>query len=209
MIFQKNLVTLRKNAGYSARSFADKLNIPYTTYLAYEKSDREPKYSLLIEIANLLNISIDDLLGRTPTDENYNLEKELNSLLSSLEKEKNMSIEINSINQDYVNLTYIVNNYRIPIDIEKTSIIDNIKLINKITNTTKRKIFKKNINDIIAKVIKKNLVGAPVNTSNIGLFYLHNELSSTNFIQDYEDNKQLLSKLNILIHKPENIKKDK
>lgn len=209
MIFQKNLVTLRKNAGYSARSFADKLNIPYTTYLAYEKSDREPKYSLLIEIANLLNISIDDLLGRTPTDENYNLEKELNSLLSLLEKEKNMSIEINSINQDYVNLTYIVNNYRIPIDIEKTSIIDNIKLINKITNTTKRKIFKKNINDIIAKVIKKNLVGAPVNTSNIGLFYLQNELSSTNFIQDYEDNKQLLSKLNILIHKPENIKEDK
>lgn len=209
MIFQKNLVTLRKNAGYSARSFADKLNIPYTTYLAYEKSDREPKYSLLIEIANLLNTSIDDLLGRTPTDENYNLEKELNSLLSSLEKEKNISIEINSINQDYVNLTYIVNNYRIPIDIEKTSIIDNIKLINKITNTTKRKIFKKNINDIIAKVIKKNLVGVPVNTSNIGLFYLQNELSSTNFIQDYEDNKQLLSKLNILIHKPENTKKDK
>lgn len=209
MIFKDKLRYYREKRGYSSDELANLLGIPYTTFKGYENAGREPKYNILIKIADVLNVSTDDLLGRTTTDENYNLEKELNSLLSSLEKEKNISIEINSINQDYVNLTYIVNNYRIPIDIEKTSIIDNIKLINKITNTTKRKIFKKNINDIIAKVIKKNLVGAPVNTPNIGLFYLQNELSSTNFIQDYEDNKQLLSKLNILIHKPENTKEDK
>lgn len=209
MDFKDRLRYYREQRGYSSDELAKLLDIPYTTLKGYENAGREPKYNILVKIADILNVSLDDLLGRTPADENYNLEKELNSLLSSLEKEKNISIEINSINQDYVNLTYIVNNYRIPIDIEKTSIIDNIKLINKITNTTKRKIFKKNINDIIAKVIKKNLVGVPVNTSNIGLFYLQNELSSTNFIQDYEDNKQLLSKLNILIHKPENTKKDK
>lgn len=209
MDFKDRLRYYREQRGYSSDELAKLLDIPYTTLKGYENAGREPKYNILVKIADILNVSLDDLLGRTPADENYNLEKELNSLLSSLEKEKNISIEINSINQDYVNLTYIVNNYRIPIDIEKTSIIDNIKLINKITNTTKRKILKKNINDIIAKVIKKNLVGVPVNTSNIGLFYLQNELSSTNFIQDYEDNKQLLSKLNILIHKPENTKKDK
>lgn len=62
MSFRENLVTLRKNKGYSARSFADKLNIPYTTYLAYEKTEREPKYALLIEIANLLNVSLDELI---------------------------------------------------------------------------------------------------------------------------------------------------
>ena len=57
MHFQENLIQLRKEAGYSARSFAEKLNIPYTTYLAYEKTDREPKYTLLIKIADILKVN--------------------------------------------------------------------------------------------------------------------------------------------------------
>lgn len=63
MNFQENLIKLRKEHKYTARSFAKKLGIPYTTYLAYEKTDREPKYDLLIKIANLLHISTDELLG--------------------------------------------------------------------------------------------------------------------------------------------------
>lgn len=66
MSFQENIKYYREKAGYSARSFAEKLNIPYTTYLAYEKTEREPKYSLLIKIADILNVSLDDLLGRVP-----------------------------------------------------------------------------------------------------------------------------------------------
>lgn len=62
MSFHENLIQLRKEAGYSACSFAEKLNIPYTTYLAYEKTDREPKYTLLIKIADILKVSIDELM---------------------------------------------------------------------------------------------------------------------------------------------------
>lgn len=82
MNFQKNLIALRKINGYSARSFSKKLDIPYTTYLAYEKTEREPKYTLLIQIANVLNVSLDELLGRTPKNEDERLKKEINAILS-------------------------------------------------------------------------------------------------------------------------------
>lgn len=44
MSFQENLKSYREKAGYkSAKKFARALNIPYTTYYAYENTRREPK----------------------------------------------------------------------------------------------------------------------------------------------------------------------
>jgi len=64
MNFQENLRFYRNNAGYSAKEFSQMLNIPYTTYTAYENQGREPKYKVLLKIADILQISIDDLFGR-------------------------------------------------------------------------------------------------------------------------------------------------
>lgn len=44
------------------------LNIPYTTYVNYEKGKREPNSEMLIKIANYFNVTVDYLIGRT--DEN-------------------------------------------------------------------------------------------------------------------------------------------
>ena len=121
MVFQKNLIILRKNAGYSARSFAEKLNIPYTTYLAYEKTEREPKYSLLIKIADILNVSLDDLLGRTPTNED---EKLLNLLDDILLLDKKKCITIDSYTKEHIYF-YIGTNLKYgKIEINKKRIID-------------------------------------------------------------------------------------
>lgn len=95
MSFKENLIKLRKEHGYSARSFAHKLNIPYTTYLAYEKTDREPKYSLLIKIADIFNSSIDDLLGHenisfvTPK-KNYDRLAIRNRIIVEVEKQEKL-----------------------------------------------------------------------------------------------------------------------
>lgn len=63
MSFQENLKYYRKQAGYkTAKQFADDLGISYTTYFAYESKGREPKYDLLIKIADLLNVSLDELI---------------------------------------------------------------------------------------------------------------------------------------------------
>lgn len=63
MSFQENLRHYREQAGYkTAKEFADILNIPYNTYTAYENQKREPKIDMLIKIADLLQVSTDDLL---------------------------------------------------------------------------------------------------------------------------------------------------
>lgn len=61
--FSKNLRHYRQKAGYKqAKDFAEALNIPYSTYKGYESQGREPKYETLCKIADLLEVSIDDLI---------------------------------------------------------------------------------------------------------------------------------------------------
>ena len=42
---------------------AQLLGIPYTTYVNYEKCEREPNSEMLILIANFFNVSVDYLIG--------------------------------------------------------------------------------------------------------------------------------------------------
>lgn len=63
MSFQENLRYYRKKAGYTTKTFSDLLNLSYATYAGYEYKNREPKYKLLIKIADLLKVSTDELLG--------------------------------------------------------------------------------------------------------------------------------------------------
>lgn len=63
MSFRENLKYYRKQAGYkTAKEFADSLDVPYNTYTAYENQKREPKIEMLIKIADLLNVSLDELI---------------------------------------------------------------------------------------------------------------------------------------------------
>lgn len=64
MAFQENLKMYREQAGYSsAKDFANLLGVPYTTYLGYESKGVEPKYELLIKMADILNVTPNTLLG--------------------------------------------------------------------------------------------------------------------------------------------------
>lgn len=64
MTFQENLKKYREMAGYSqAKEFAEKIGVPYQTYMGYENRGREPKFSTLVKIADALNMSIDKLLS--------------------------------------------------------------------------------------------------------------------------------------------------
>lgn len=109
MNLDKNLRYYREQAGYkTAKEFADILNIPYNTYTAYENQKREPKLEMLIKIADLLNISLDDLVGRTPTDEDERLKKTINDLLVLVNKKLGIdykAIKINDTNIIFANLS--------------------------------------------------------------------------------------------------------
>ena len=63
------------------------LKIPPATYLGYEYKNREPKYEMLCKIADLLEISIDDLLGRKEPRLKDNLMKIKNKVMLEVNKQ--------------------------------------------------------------------------------------------------------------------------
>lgn len=65
MGFQENLRHYREQAKFTPTEMAKHLKVAYNTYVGYEVRGREPKYTTLCKIADLLQVSTDDLLGRT------------------------------------------------------------------------------------------------------------------------------------------------
>lgn len=87
MSFQENLKYYREKSGYkTAKDFSKALKIPYNTYTAYENQKREPKLEMLIKIADLLNVSLDDLLGRKEQS-NDSLIKIRNKVMQEVNKQ--------------------------------------------------------------------------------------------------------------------------
>ena len=66
---------LREKRGISMKDAADLLNMPYTTYVNYEKGTRESNIQALFRLANFFGVSIDDLLGRCAPNEPLTLDE--------------------------------------------------------------------------------------------------------------------------------------
>ena len=60
----KNLRSLRKSFSLTQRQVADKLNIKYQSYQAYETGEVLPDIKKLIILADIYDVSIDFLVGR-------------------------------------------------------------------------------------------------------------------------------------------------
>lgn len=63
-VFGKNLFELRNKAGITRKELAEKLGIARVSISGWENGLRFPTADKLIEIANLLNVSLDTLCGR-------------------------------------------------------------------------------------------------------------------------------------------------
>lgn len=59
------LEQLRLSLNKSKAQVARELNIPYTTYVNYEKGDREPNSEMLITLASYFKCTVDYLIGRS------------------------------------------------------------------------------------------------------------------------------------------------
>ena len=62
-MFEGRLKFLREQKGITMKKLASDLNMPYTTYINYEKNTREPNSEVLISIADYFNVTTDYLLG--------------------------------------------------------------------------------------------------------------------------------------------------
>ena len=63
MILNERLKTLRYNAGYTQKTFAEKIGENQGTYRNWEQGLHQPDTETVVKIANALNCSVDYLLG--------------------------------------------------------------------------------------------------------------------------------------------------
>lgn len=58
---------LRESKGLNMKEAARLLEMPYTTYVNYEKGQREPTSEVLIQLADFFETTVDYLVGRSDT----------------------------------------------------------------------------------------------------------------------------------------------
>ena len=63
-MFGSRLNAIRKQRGYTAQKMADLLSVALRTYRNYESEHSYPSLSMLVQIADILDVSIDYLLCR-------------------------------------------------------------------------------------------------------------------------------------------------
>lgn len=68
---KENLKYFRELKGYTGKNFAELLGVSYTTYMSYENKNSEPKLNLLVKMASILGITVDELLGNENKNEIY------------------------------------------------------------------------------------------------------------------------------------------
>src|SRR3546814_897376 len=101
-----NLKYLRKKIGFTQQQLADKLNVKRPVIGAYEESRAEPKTELLLAIATLFSITVDELVGETLSDrffeqkkkqeeqEQFNIGKQLKVLSITVDPSDKENIEL-------------------------------------------------------------------------------------------------------------------
>lgn len=88
MNFHENLRYYREKAKITPTEMAKHLKIAYNTYVGYEVRGRKPKYTALCKIADLLQVSTDDLLGREDNYGKDNIAKIRNKIMKEVLEQK-------------------------------------------------------------------------------------------------------------------------
>lgn len=189
MIFKDKLRYYREKRGYSSDELANLLGIPYTTFKGYENAGREPKYNILIKIADVLNVSTDDLLGRTTNilgAKDTDLLK--NKIVDIFKHSNDKYFSISSINSGYITFT-------IKDDTDKLTDVEFrtkefIALIEMVENNHAKKI-KEDIYDIASKIILQDAI---VNTKR-DIDKIKNDNLNTNKDKDIIEKSTLIYQL--------------
>lgn len=66
MLFCKQLRAVRMKRGMTQQALADAIGVALRTYQCYEQGTREPSLSLLVTLADILQVPTDYLLCRDP-----------------------------------------------------------------------------------------------------------------------------------------------
>lgn len=75
----------RTKAKLSQKELAEKLRIAKSTMSQYESNERRPSDDIKVALCNIFNISLDELLGRTPPQSEKKQSKDLTKFLENTE----------------------------------------------------------------------------------------------------------------------------
>ena len=64
-MFGERLRMLRTEKGFTMQQMAEMLGITIGSWAKYERNEAEPSFDKLVKIADIFNVSVDFLLGRT------------------------------------------------------------------------------------------------------------------------------------------------
>lgn len=68
MTFPERLKMLRDDKGFTQQQLAEVLNITVSSVSHYENGSRQPSIEILIRLADVMNVSVDYLVGTTNTN---------------------------------------------------------------------------------------------------------------------------------------------
>ena len=87
-VFGECLKKLRKESGLILDQISSHLGIARTTLFGYESGRREPNMETILRIADLFNVSIDWLFGKTDSKEEAFLMNEKDTVMSEEDKKE-------------------------------------------------------------------------------------------------------------------------
>lgn len=86
-MFSENLKTLRKQNGFSQEELASKLHVVRQTISKWEKNLSVPDADTLIRLAEILEVSVSELLGSKIETENGNVTNDVAEQLSRINEQ--------------------------------------------------------------------------------------------------------------------------
>ncbi|GAA4839386.1 hypothetical protein GCM10023310_16490 [Paenibacillus vulneris] len=84
MKYGERIASLREKHSLTQEGLSNKLGITRASLSHYENNRREPDYDTIVSIANLFNVSIDYLIGRTD-DPHRVLDEDVREFVDALE----------------------------------------------------------------------------------------------------------------------------
>lgn len=87
IMFSKNLKTLRKQKGFSQEELASRLHVVRQTISKWEKNLSVPDADTLIRLAEILEVSVSELLGSKIENENGNVTNDVAEQLSRINEQ--------------------------------------------------------------------------------------------------------------------------
>lgn len=104
MKYGERIAALREKHSLTQEGLSNKLGITRASLSHYENNRREPDYETIVSIANLFNVSIDYLIGRTD-DPNSVLDEDVREFVDSLELSNEKILEKFALTVDGMKLT--------------------------------------------------------------------------------------------------------